>query len=229
MLFYAALVPAFFLVFTMSCDSGDIVPFRKTENDKHISVGATFRLSGTGRIGQRYQLIFGAFEGDARSPVVWTTLVDPKEDVLQTVSLSSVPPTATTVKLSLFTTGKKAVYDFFVYDVSRATEPVDIPATPVELLIRYDRVQELFNLNCTACHGTAPGAAGLLLSTGESYNHLVNRPAKNSAKLLVEPSNVRASFLMDVLTNSIPPHGSYLYADDLNLIEAWIETGAELN
>jgi hypothetical protein len=216
-----------------SCDSGDIYPSDRTATNDNIAVSGTFVLSGVEKIPSGYQLIFGAFDANSKSPIVWTNVVEPKEDEPVNVSLSSVPPEATIVKLALFTMGRKAIYDFYTYDISAATENIDLPSEKVSLLLKYGKIQEIFEGNCTACHGTDRGGAGLFLGEGVSYRYLVNHPATNSTKLRVEPYSISNSFLMDVLTNEQvtlnQPHSSILYQDDINLLKAWIETGAENN
>jgi hypothetical protein len=228
------LVPVFLFFALSSCDSGDIYPSGKTGKDHHISVSGTFTLSGTDIVTRNYQLIFGAFEENNPSPVVWTTVIDPKENEIIKVSLFNVPPHATSVKLCLFTLGRKAIYDFYVYDIATVTTSVEIhPQTPVSLTLEYRKIQEVFDSNCTSCHGIAQGAAGLCLETDISYTNLVNKEATNSSKLRVKPHDVRNSFLMDVLTDDAVglshPHEPILYPDKKSLIEAWIEAGAENN
>ncbi|MDR1121230.1 MAG: hypothetical protein LBM08_09965 [Dysgonamonadaceae bacterium] len=224
----------FLLLALNSCDSGDIYPSGKTDKNDYISVSGTFTLLRTDIVIPGYQLIFGAFEENNPLPIVWTTVIDPKDDEEIKVSLSSVPPQASSVKLCLFTIGRRAIYDFYVYDIATATASVEIhPETPVSLMLEYRKIQEIFDSNCTSCHETAPGAAGLCLGTGASYTNLVNREATNSPKLRVKPHDVRNSFLMDVLTvdtvNLSHPHRQILYTDETNLLQAWIETGAENN
>jgi mono/diheme cytochrome c family protein len=90
----------------------------------------------------------------------------------------------------------------------------------------------VFGRNCTACHGTENGAAGLPLGDGVSYAHLVNQASKNSEKVRVQPYSIQNSFLMDVLTDealNLSPSHSTLYPDDINLLKAWIAAGAENN
>ncbi|GHV11304.1 hypothetical protein FACS1894162_6620 [Bacteroidia bacterium] len=216
-----------------ACDSGDIYPTDRTEKGDHIAVEISFLLSDRAKIPSGYQLIFGAFEENNSSPLVWTSVMEAADNEPVKVTLSSVPKEAKTVKLSLFTVGRKAIYDFYTYDISTALNDMEIPVKDVSLQLKYNKIQEIFGKNCTACHGTEKGGAGLLLGEGVSYDYLVNQQAKNSEKARVQPYNVQNSFLMDVLTNEevklSQPHSTILYSDDLNLLKAWIEAGAENN
>jgi hypothetical protein len=226
------LLGLFICLFT-SCDSGDIYPTDRTEKGDNIAVEIAFILSDREKIPSGYQLVLGAFEENSSSPLVWTSVMETTENEPITVTLSNVPKAATKVKLSLFTVGRKAIYDFYIYDISNTFDDVTIPPTEVALLLKYNKIQEVFGKNCTACHGIDKGGSGLLLGEGVSYESLVNRQAKNSDKLRVQPHNVQNSFLMDVLTNEevklSQPHSTILYPDDLNLLKAWIEAGAENN
>ncbi|GHT80112.1 hypothetical protein FACS189467_1350 [Bacteroidia bacterium] len=216
-----------------ACDSGDIYPADRTNKGDNIAVAVSFRLSARDKIPAGYSLVFGAFEENSSSPLVWTSVMETAGDEPVRVSLSSVPKAARTVKLSLFTVGRKAIYDFYTFDISTALEAIEIPLTDVSLLLKYNKIQEIFGKNCTACHGTERGGGGLLLGDGVSYAALVNQAATNSEKVRVEPYSVQNSFLMDVLTDEAiklsQPHSTILYADDINLLKAWIAAGAEHN
>ena len=214
-----------------ACDSGDIYPTDRTQKGDNIAVGITFLLSDREKIPAGYSLVFGAFEENNSSPLVWTNVMETAENEPVKVSLSSVPKEAKTVKLSLFTVGRKTIYDFYTYDISTALDDIEIQSKDVSLLLKYNKIQEIFGKNCTACHGTERGGAGLLLGEGVSYANLVNQAATNSAKVRVQPYNVQNSFLMDVLTDEAvklsQPHSTILYPDDINLLKAWIAAGAE--
>lgn len=221
-----------------ACDSGDIYPKYIEERNDNISVTAGFVLSGnTGT--ENYQLYFAAFGKDSTSgkdsasPEVWTRVVKRQDTDTVRVSLGNIPPQAATVRLCLLTIGRRTVYDFFSFDLSDAENNTEIPLTEVSLKLKYEKIQDIFERStCTACHGTENGGADLLLGTGKSYGNLVGIPSLNSPKMRVEPFSVSNSFLIDVLTSDTlqlrHPHSSIIYnQDDLNLLKAWIERGAE--
>ena len=220
------------LILLSACDSGDIYPKYIEERNDNISVTAGFVLSGnTGT--DNYQLYFAAFEEGSATPEVWTRVVKPRNTDTVSVSLGNIPPQAATVRLCLLTIGRRTVYDFFSFDLSGAEKDTEIPLTAVPLKLEYGKIQDIFERStCTACHGTENGGADLLLGTGKSYGNLVGIPSLNSPKMRVEPFDVSNSFLIDVLTSDTlqlrHPHSSIIYnQDDLNLLKAWIERGAE--
>ena len=92
-------------------------------------------------------------------------------------------------------------------------------------------VQPIFNANCTGCHGTS---AGLNLT---NYNML--RSGGNSGDIIVIPGNGSGSLLIQKLRGTAPngvqmPANSGCCLDDggaptIDLIETWIDEGAENN
>ncbi|MDR0732904.1 MAG: hypothetical protein LBF08_02410 [Dysgonamonadaceae bacterium] len=210
------------------CDSGDVYPVRIEERGESIAVAARFVLSGD-IASQNYQLCFAAFDEGGASPEVWTHVAKPQNTDTVSVSIGNIPPRATTVRLCLLTIGRRAIYDFFTFDISHAENDIEIPLRVVPLHLAYEKIQDIFENNtCTACHGTENGGAGLLLGAGKSYENLVGIPARNSPKKRVEPGNVAGSFLIDVLTSDTLqlgyPHSAIVNnLDELNLLKAWIE------
>jgi hypothetical protein len=90
--------------------------------------------------------------------------------------------------------------------------------------------------SCLACHYDKTQAPGLDLSAGAAYANLVNRKsALNPKMVLVKPSSVADSFLMDKLSvkpkvgGSMPPYGRPLTPAEKKLIAEWIEQGARDN
>ncbi|MDR1344875.1 MAG: hypothetical protein LBJ39_05925 [Tannerellaceae bacterium] len=215
-----------------SCDSGDIYPERIEERNDNIAVSGDFILSGDAGT-QNYRLSLAAFEEDSASPVVWTSVIKAKDTDTVHVTLSNIPPQSVAVRLCLLSIGRRSIYDFFSFNISQTGNNAEIPLTAVSLKIDYGKIQDIFERNtCTACHGAESGGAGLLLDAGVSYENLVNRKARNSGKMRVEPFDTANSFLIDVLVSDTlqlsHPHSSIVYnQDDLNLLKAWIELGAE--
>ncbi len=96
--------------------------------------------------------------------------------------------------------------------------------------VDYDtQIQPIFNGNCTGCHGNN---GGLDLSSGNSYNNLVDVQAQGYAALRVTSGDPSASVLWNKIENTgtyggqMPPSSS-LSESDKDLIETWItELGA---
>jgi hypothetical protein len=90
--------------------------------------------------------------------------------------------------------------------------------------------------SCLACHYDQSQTPGLDLSAGAAYANLVNRKsALNPQMVLVKPSSVAGSFLMDKLSakpkvgGSMPPYGRPLTPAEKKLIAEWIQQGAKDN
>jgi hypothetical protein len=119
------------------------------------------------------------------------------------------------------------VVDTFVDDLVAALEP------PVSFAAS---VQPMFSANCatSGCHSGTFAAAGLDLGVGQAYANIVNVASTEQPLLKrVLPGDAASSYLYQKLTNApgisgAPmPLGSFpLPADDLDVIEAWINQGA---
>ena len=220
----------------VSCDSGDIYTDNIETRNNNISVTGKFVLSGNADT-ENYQLYFAAFEDGEATPVVWTRVVKPQHTDTVSVSLSSVPPQAVTVRLCLLNIGRRTIYDFFSFDISLSGNDTEIPLTAVSMNLKYEKIQNVFERNyCIECHSSESGraGAGLFLDKGVSYGSLVNKPSRNnSTKMRVAPKSVSNSFLIDALTIDNLKLGDYAHSgfinrqDDINLLKAWIESGAK--
>jgi hypothetical protein len=102
----------------------------------------------------------------------------------------------------------------------------------------FSKIQEqIFDKSCAfaGCHAGSSPPAGLNLTKGISYTNLVNVTSfLNSNYKRVEPGNSSNSFIIKMLRNTgegsrqMPPSGK-LNEDLLQLIENWINEGAENN
>jgi len=97
----------------------------------------------------------------------------------------------------------------------------------------------IFSKSCatTGCHTGAAPRASLDLSSGKSYAELVNVASSScSSKVLVTPSDVSKSYLMNKLTGvgmcsgtQMPKTGTTLPAAQLDAVRSWICNGAKNN
>jgi DNA polymerase II small subunit/DNA polymerase delta subunit B len=113
----------------------------------------------------------------------------------------------------------------------------DLPE-PQDSVSFKDQIQPIFNADCIDCHVTGGSASlfgiDLLLTEGESYNHLVNQVSVQDASLtLVAPGDAESSLLFLKVNSSSPPvgegmplAGSPISASDQALIRDWINQGA---
>jgi hypothetical protein len=100
-------------------------------------------------------------------------------------------------------------------------------------------VQPTFTASCASagCHSGTRPAAKLTLASGSSYAALVNVPASScSSRLLVKPSAVSESYLVNKLTgqnlcngSQMPKTGTSLPSSEISAINGWICQGAAKN
>ena len=101
--------------------------------------------------------------------------------------------------------------------------------------VSYSKIQQIFTNNCSGCHigGTS---GGLNLSVDFSYDNLVNVTSQNySPALRVAPGSSENSVLYNKISNTgiyggaMPQGGSGLSSSNSELIEKWINEGAQDN
>lgn len=116
---------------------------------------------------------------------------------------------------------------------------------PLEITLPQDgvvsfaqHVQPIFNARCTSCHRAGSPTSSvfvpLILTAGDSYDALVNRPSDQRADLtLVVPGDSSASLLYQKIASSSPPVGSRmplfrsaLSDEHIGLVRDWIDQGA---
>lgn len=101
--------------------------------------------------------------------------------------------------------------------------------------VNYDtQIQPIWNSYCVNCH-TASHNSGLNLTTGNSYNELVDVPAQNAnygGALLVTSGDPSASVLYNKISNTgtyggvMPPSGQ-MSTSNIALVETWINELAQ--
>lgn len=100
-------------------------------------------------------------------------------------------------------------------------------------------IQPIFTNNCTAagCHGSIRPQESMTLVPGSAYSNIVNVAAKEcTSRLRVKPGDPVASYLMNKLMgvnlcygSQMPKIGTSLPRSDIDLIGAWICSGAPNN
>ena len=94
-------------------------------------------------------------------------------------------------------------------------------------------IQPIFDANCTGCHAGAGASAGMDLSLGASYSHLVGVASTEKPALVrVAAGNPQDSYLVMKVEGApgiggsrMPPGGALLPAD-IDRIRTWITQGA---
>ncbi len=123
-----------------------------------------------------------------------------------------------------------------------APPPGSTPGPPAPGGPSFSDVQsEIFDASCvsSSCHNDATRAGGLSLAPGSSFDEIVGvEPSTATARadglLLVAPSDVERSFLLNKLTGELSPGdgsamplvGSALPDSKIELLRSWIAAGA---
>jgi hypothetical protein len=115
------------------------------------------------------------------------------------------------------------------------TDPDPIP-TPSGMSAKLSDIQvKVFNVSCalSGCHGGSSVAANLNLTSGNSYNQLVNVSSlENPSLKRVLPGSSAQSLLIRKLegngTSLMPPSGK-LSKEIIDSVKAWIDKGASNN
>ncbi|MFV0469732.1 MAG: hypothetical protein ACK5MK_12490 [Dysgonomonas sp.] len=221
--------------FLWACDSGDIYPKDENYEKVYVSVSASFYFEGLNAFPEEYKILFVTYANSSDTePLTYKEISKPNADGIISVSFPDIPEGTHGVGLWLVEkTGNKKMLSFYDNDFETTpTANVVLPSRNINLLT-YARLQKQLFSQCIACHGGgASAAAGLYLTEGQSYSHLVNVVAKNnSSKVRVLPGSASGSFLMDVLNGfaltNIHSSLSSLKDEDVVLAKEWIEAGAK--
>ena len=86
------------------------------------------------------------------------------------------------------------------------------------------QIQPIFNSNCTNCHQYGSGSYGSHQLDLTSYSGLMSGAASGE---VIIPGNSGSSILFqEISSGSMPPSSSDLSADEIALVEQWIDEGA---
>ncbi|MFM7201130.1 MAG: hypothetical protein ACKO6N_10095 [Myxococcota bacterium] len=117
-----------------------------------------------------------------------------------------------------------------------ATPSNDTPVDETEGATLCQVQARIFTPQCEHCHAGAGAAAGLDLSDGRAYAELVGVPSLTSSLMLVRAGDSSQSYLYHKVAGTfedvggggslMPLGGAALSAEDLALLQAWIDEGA---
>ena len=215
------------------CDSGDI--YQKEEaNGTDIDVSVCFQFINPEAFPENYKIIFGSFNDESVYPISSKLITKPTTEDIVPVSLTNIPENATYLALYLVHEHSNSkIYPFYIYPIETSLdEDFELPLQEIDLTA-FGRIQKQVFSQCIQCHGGSDfAAADLYLTDDKSYSGLVNITAlRNPDKLLVDPYNLRNSYLVDVLKGEAlqNQHASLssLKDDDIVLTEQWIKIGAK--
>lgn len=97
----------------------------------------------------------------------------------------------------------------------------------------FSEVQtEVFNKSCIGCHAGSVPSGDLNLESGKAYQNIVNILNSSNSDTLVVAGGAAGSYLlkrMNGTSGSIMPPSGQLSQDLLDLVETWINEGAQNN
>lgn len=145
-----------------------------------------------------------------------TATLDPSSDL--SVGITYTATITADVKNSIGTAVSEHKWNFTTNTVSFASE-----------------IQPIFTSSCISCHQTGGTSSFLPLTTGVSYNNLVNQTSTyTTGGTLVIPGNSADSVLYKRISGNtvglqMPRLLAPLSTSDQNLIQTWIDEGANNN
>ena len=119
-------------------------------------------------------------------------------------------------------------------------DTIAVTSIPTPVSFSTD-VQPMFNLYCTTCHQSIMPPEDLDLTTGHSYEGLVNVDSKQCAFKRVKPSSANESYLIAKLNGTqlgppfngsgfqMPKTGGPLEFEQLIVFSTWVDQGAHNN
>ena len=111
------------------------------------------------------------------------------------------------------------------------------PTAPGGLMPRLSSIQSIiFNPSCIEHHGDHATEAGLDLTSGNAYANLVNVASVQVALNRVTPGDAENSYLIHkldgragIVGDRMPTNGPFLTTAQIDVIEQWIDDGAQNN
>lgn len=230
-LIFAALLCTFTLT---SCDEGDIVAKDEGVQTAGKTACLNATLSGTDSWSSQYNIVLAGFaEGSSNAVVQKPLQATDGTPVHTTLSLSDND--ISTIELCVTNRLRQRIVTFASVPASQLQgDTVFLNVGNVDIGM-FKTIQDLvFTGTCARCHGLGlTPAAGLTLIEGQSYDQLVNHPARLPENgLRVVPGSVDESLLHKVINGDPSAGVRYDHANmikegtTLTLIDNWIKAGA---
>lgn len=226
---YICLLVVFLLC---GCDEGKIYPQETIDTGRTATLSLTF--GGVGAWPKKNYLSVAGFKEGEDRPVIAKRINNPNSEEKEiALTLNGLEKGITQLCVSIISNGQNVVYTYYTYPIDDTMDHITLPPVRIELA-KFDRIQQqVFNLNCTACHGGSTHLAGNLdLTEDKSYRALVNveAPLAENNKLYVAPGKPEESYLLDILrenTYHTDLFNSTGKQEVLGLIKTWIAEGAQ--
>lgn len=223
-----------------ACDEGDITDEVFNETTDSYVVKFTGNINGVDHWAEGYDIVLAAFDSDNDYSVIQKQLTT-SDGKCTTLILSGVPTTACSIELCATNKLRRRIITFESISIDPSehspsdTLRIDL-TTPIDLGMFASIQHFVFDgaaYNCSLCHGTENGRAGLDLTQGRSRNNLVGvASSRVEGGTRVIPGNASASVLHSTLAEGNPAGLRYDHSalvDDAirRLIDDWIDAGAE--
>ncbi|MBI4691010.1 MAG: hypothetical protein HY754_12225 [Nitrospirae bacterium] len=211
-----------------SCDSTNCPPVAYAGSDQSVVVSTTVTLDGTGS---------SDVNGDALT-YNWSFTSKPVGSLASLSDSTASMPTFTAdvagnyaISLTVSDGKSGSEADYVAVTASSSVSAVSFSAG----------VQPVFNNNCISCHVSGGFAGFLILTSGVSYNNLVNQPSARTGNppsgTRVVPYDSANSVLYQRISgiglpageSTMPLGGALLSDSDQSLIKTWIDQGASNN
>lgn len=219
-----------------SCDEGRIYEKELVIPKDGLTVRLTAHIEGISTWPSGYELTLAGLTSDDAVNIY--KIINADGDV--SLDMSGINENITKVQLCIMDRSSRksivAYKEIEKSDFQTENDVVKMDAGRVDVGM-YSTIQTyIFDDKCISCHG-AQGSAprGLFLTSGKSYESLVNVPSKsNPDYLLVKPNNASSSFLPLILSEN--GHLGHDHVDILDarkstslvaLIRSWISNGAK--
>ncbi len=219
-----------------SCDEGRIEEKEIVIPESGFTLKLTGTISGVSTWSSTYELALAGLTSDGS--VSMYRIIESDGDV--SVDLTGITEDIAEVQLCIMErASRKSVIAFQEieqdnFNVEDNVIKMDVGTLDISM---YNSIQKyIFDDKCISCHGSQGGAPrGLFLTSGKSYENLVNKASKsNPDYLLVKPDNANSSYLPLILSEN--GHLGHDHADILDarkssdlvaLIKNWINNGAK--
>ncbi len=221
----------------VSCDDGKIYNEVVQTEREGGSIRLTGDITGNGNWASGYSIVLAGFSDDSEYAKTAKGITTNNAGSMNIV-LTGISSEVTTIEICAINRLRKRIVSFYTYDYTEQEDTIRIDVGTVDASM-YAAIQtNLFDLNCIACHGgSTSAAAGLYLTSDRSYEALVNVVADKSedSLMFVNPCNSEESFLHLILNTDVTAdwgmdHSDMVTSNDLlQLLDDWIDAGAEVN
>lgn len=219
----------------VSCDDGRIYDSSAITATTGRTLHLTATIKGAGNWPDGYRLVTAGFNPTSNYALIAKDVM-PAADGTVEHTMTQIDEEATTVELCIIDRLRKRIVTYESLDCTGAATNIEMNLGELDVSM-YPTIQnKIFNTYCIQCHGGSTYAgAGLYLTTGKSYDALVNVQSIKSpaGALLVTPGNAEASFLHTALNTDISSSWRIDHIDIiqfpalLTIIDEWINAGAK--